>query len=476
MRVEHDFLGEMALDDALYYGIQTARGMQASQVTGDTYGEKNRRLIDALATIKKAAAQANQCVGGLDAVRAEAIVTACDEVLAGRFYDQFPVDVITGGGGVSLHMNMNEVLAHRASELAAGIDVHPNTHVNMGQSTNDVVPSAMLLATYADLQDVQQAVAVLADAVQVKAEEWKDVVKLGRTCLQDAVPVTLGQELSGWHSCLLRQKEALAQCAVACLYLPLGGTAIGTGAGVLPGYTDAVFALLSEMYGVSIQPVDNRFDGLQFADGYVRISAALKALAGGVSKMAADLRLLSSGPRGGLGEIVLPAVLPGSSIMPGKINPILSELMMQVYFLVCGNDLAVTLATERGELDLNVWEAVISKCISESCHLLARGLPLFASACIRGMQANADHCRAQAENSAAVASVVSSVFGYETGSEIAREALESGKKIKDIVVERGLLTQDRAERLLDPILMTDGVKMAEIIAEERRLIEEKRQK
>ena len=269
---------------------------------------------------------------------------------------------------------------------------------------------------------------------------------------------------------MLRQKDQLTACASTCLVLPLGATAVGTGAGALPGFTDTVYPILSQLYGVTIAPVDNYFDGLQYSDGYVRVSAALKALACGVSKMASDLRLLSSGPRGGLGEITLPAVLPGSSIMPGKINPVVPELMIQLYFLICGNDVAVTLAAERGELDLNVWEAVTSKCISESCRLLTQGLPVFANDCIRGLQANVEHCREQAERSAAVASIVSSVFGYETGSEIARSALETGKKIKDIVIERGLLTAERAEKLLDPMLMTDGQKMAEVIEQERQAL------
>lgn len=470
MRVEHDFLGEMELEDSLYYGIQTVRGMRASRVTGHTYGQDNKNLIRSLATIKKAAALANYQVGGLDKVRADAIVAACDEVLAGDFYDQFPIDLITGGGGISLHMDMNEVLARRASELANGITIHPNTHVNMGQSTNDVLPSAMLLATYGDLQTVIQVVQDLANVVEEKMQEWADVVKLGRTCLQDAVPLTLGQELSGWHSFLLRQKEQLIECSKHCLVLPLGATAVGTGAGSLPGFAEAVYPVLSRLCGVTILPVDNYFDGLQYSDGYVRVSAALKALACGISKMASDLRLMSSGPRGGLGEITLPAILPGSSIMPGKINPVVPELMIQLYFLICGNDVAVTLAAERGELDLNVWEAVTSKCISESCRLLSQGLPIFANECIKGMQANVAHCREQAERSAAVASIVSAVFGYEVGSDIARSALETGKKIKEIVVERGLLTEERAEKLLDPMLMTDGVKMAEMIDQERRAL------
>ena len=471
MRVEHDFLGEMELEDANYYGIQTARGVAASQVTGRTYGQEARALIDALARIKKAAALANCRVGGLDRDRAGAIARAADEVLKGRWYSQFPVDLITGGGGVSLHMNMNEVLARRASELLEGVEVHPNTHVNMGQSTNDVLPSAMLLTTHQRLLEVRDAVRVLRRSVSRRAEELSDVVKLGRTCLQDAVPVTVGQELSGWSSFLARQEGALERCAGDCLVLPLGGAAVGTGAGCLPGYVREVYHALWKICGLPVRPAENLFDSMQNADGYIRVSAALKALAAGVSKMASDLRLMSSGPRGGLGELVLPAVLPGSSIMPGKSNPVLPELMIQIYFLVCGNDAAVTLAAERGELELNVWEAVLSKCTMESCRLLSRGLPLFAKDCIDGLRVREDHCRRQAEASTAAASVIAAVFGYEAGSRVARDAIQRERTVREIAVEQGLLDEETARRLLDPSQMTDGGAMARAISALRETLD-----
>lgn len=471
MRIEHDFLGEMELDDASLFGIQTLRGVGASGVTGHSFGQDGMALIRALALIKKAAALANLEVGGLDKAVAEAICKAADEVIAGRWNDQFPVDLITGGGGVSVHMNVNEVLANRASALLpedqAEERVHPNTHVNMGQSTNDVLPSAMLLAAHELLEEVCAAVEELADVSADKEEEFRDTVKLGRTCLQDALPVTLGQTFSAWVSFLLRQKDNLKRLAADCLELPLGGTAVGTGAGSLPGFKKAVFARLKELSGLEVRPAPNCFDAMQFGDIHIHISSALKALSAGLSKMGSDLRLLSSGPKGGMGELILPAVLPGSSIMPGKINPILPELVMQVHFLVCGNDAAVTMAVERGELELNVWEAVVTRCTLDSCRLLSRSIVLFARRCVAGVKADVGHCREEAEKSTALAAMIAAVFGYEAGSRVAREALSSGRSIREVAVDLGLLGEEAAAELLDPARMTDGEQMAQAIAEAR---------
>lgn len=472
MRIEHDFLGQMELEDQAYYGIQTVRGVQNSNVTGHTYGQDGMKVVRAMARIKKAAALANEQIGALDHQRAWAIGAAADEVISGKLDDQFPVDMVTGGGGVSIHMNLNEVLAHRASMLLNGVEVHPNTHVNMGQSTNDVLPSAMLMTAHSLILEVIDAVDVLAEAVAERAKAFQDVVKLGRTCLQDAMPVTVGQELSGWHSFLLRHKQLLQYRADECLELPLGGTAVGTGVGAMPGYVEAVYPHLKTLTGYDVKPAANFFDAMQFADEYVHVSATLKSLAAGVSKMASDLRILSSGPRGGFGELRLPAVLPGSSIMPGKMNPILPELMIEIYLLVHGNDATVTMAAERGELDLNVWEAVITKCILESCRLLSRGLPRFARDCIAGLEVNEDHCRAQAETSAAIAMVISAVFGYETGSAVARKALEEGKTVAQAAVEQGLMDEETAKNLLDPSLMTHGDSMADAIAKLKNAVKQ----
>ena len=466
MRTEHDYLGDMELADEIRYGIQTARGVAASNVTGHSLAEDEMELVRACALIKKATALANMDVGGLAPDMAQAIVAAADEVIAGKWDSQFPVDIITGGGGISVHMDVNEVLASRASELL-GRPVHPNTHVNMGQSTNDVLPSAILLACRGLLRAVADAAAELAAAAAGKEREFAHVVRLGRTCLQDALPVTAGQTFSAWRSFLERQAACLRGLADECLELPLGGTAVGTGAGVLPGYREAVYARLRALGAGGVRPAANLFDAMQFGDLHIRVSAALKALSAGCAKMAADLRLLSSGPRCGIGEMRLPAILPGSSIMPGKINPILPELVMQVHFLVCGNDTAVTMAAERGELELNVWEAVVARCISDSCRLLTRALRLFARRCVTGLVMDERRCREEAEASAAVASVVSAVFGHDTGSRVAAEAASSGRGVREVVVAMGLMDAAAAARLLDPALMTDGEALARAIAAAR---------
>ena len=467
MRVEHDFLGEMEIDDASWYGIQTLRGVQASGVSGHSFGEDGKELIRAMALIKKAAALANLEVGGLEAPMAQAIVMACDEVLDGCWDEQFPVDLVTGGGGVSIHMNVNEVLARRASTLLAD-SVHPNTHVNMGQSTNDVYPSAQLLAARTLLLQTASAVEGLVKAADAKEKEFAHVVRLGRTCLQDALPVTLGQNFSAWSSFLRRQHKHLLALGDECLELPLGGTAVGTGAGALPGYKKAVFASLRQLTSLDVRPAGNCFDAMQFGDVYLRISSELKTLSAGLSKMASDLRLLSSGPRGGFGELILPAILPGSSIMPGKINPILPELIIQVHFLVCGNDAAIAMAVERGELELNVWEAVVTKCLLESCRLLTRSIDLFSSRCVAGIKVRSQHCLEQAEQSSALAALVSTVFGYETGSAVARQAQSQGISIREAAVSLGILDEAAAGQLLAPELMTDGERMAQAIAMARK--------
>lgn len=462
----------MEMDDSVYYGIQTARGLAISGATGRSIAEAVPELIYFGAAIKKAAAMANTDIGGLSPETAEAIGRACDEIMTGGWRDQFPTDILTGGGGIAINMNLNEVIANRANELLTGKKghdaVHPNTHVNMGQSTNDVIPAAMLLTFRALLLRLADETAVLGNTVAAKADEYRHVVKLGRTCLQDALPLTLGQEFSGYAAFLGRQVTHLKAAADACLSLPLGATAIGTGVGTLPGYRPSVYRHLSEITGWTVVPEENLFDALQNVDGYVRISATLKALATGLGKMAADLRLLSSGPRGGLGEICLPAVTPGSSIMPGKINPVIPELVRQVCFQVCGNDVAIAMAAESGDLELNVWESLILKCLTESISLLSRSVGLFSSHCFAGITVNADACRTQAESSTALAAMVAAVFGYEAGNEAARTAAETGKTIAETVIASGLLSPDAARALLDPVNLTDCARMAQAVADARR--------
>ena len=470
MREEHDYLGTMYLNDDVLYGIQTARGARLSHVTGHTLEQDGMDLVKAIAEIKQAAALANRDAGGLDSARADAIVQASEEVIKGNVKGQFPVDMITGGGGISIHMDLNEVIANRAAEISGGLHIHPNTHVNMGQSTNDVLPSAMLIASSRKLQCICGRIGSLLDIVLAKEAEYKDVVRLGRTCLQDAMPMTFGQSFSAWAAFLERQKGVLADIAADFLEIPLGGAAVGTGAGTLPGYTEAVYRYLRDITGLPVRQSTNLFDSLENDDIYIRASAALKALAAGLSKISSDLRILSSGPRGGLRELHLPAVLPGSSIMPGKMNPVLPELMIQIYFLVFGNDASITLAVERGELELNVWESVIMNCFFESCRLLEYSIPVFGESCIKGIVVDEDVCQRYAEQSTAVASVISSVYGYETGSKVARYAIDNGKSVKEAVVDLGIMTEEEAADILNPVHMTDSEALSEHIRKVRERI------
>ncbi|MCI2062209.1 MAG: aspartate ammonia-lyase [Eubacteriaceae bacterium] len=466
-RKEHDYLGEMEIDDELYYGIQAARGISMSSATGHSLAEDASLLIYYLALIKKSSAAANVKTGGISQEIGDAIGAVCEEIMRGEHSDQFPVDMVTGGGGISVHMNVNEVIANRANEIITGHKgfdkVHPNTHVNMGESTNDVVPAATMLSMHTLLKETASKCDGLYAAADKKAREWKDVVKLGRTCVQDALPMTFGQEMSAYAALFKRESENISGLAEKCTVLPLGGTAVGTGEGTVPGYTEELYKELTRATGCEIRQNSNLFDAFQNADLYVRISAELKILAAGISKMAKDLRLLASGPRAGIGELEIPAVLPGSSIMPGKINPILPELMIQVYFLVAGNDLAVTMASEEGELDLNVWEAVFIKCLFESCRLLIETIPLFAEKCVAGLKVNEKKCLEYAQESTALSAIVSAVFGYEQGSRIARKASGEGKTVLEAVIEEGLLDKKSAEELLDPKNMTDPQKMMDSI-------------
>jgi len=470
-RTEFDSLGELTLPGDAYYGIQTERARQNFDVSPLSIGDFPQ-FINAIASIKKAAALANESIGILESAKAAAICAAADEVLAGKHSNQFVINVFQGGGYTSANMNMNEVLANRANEILTGRkgyeEVHPNTHVNMGQSTNDVIPAALKLAFYDYFEKLIKSVAMLGTALENKANDFSKIVKLGRTCLQDAVPLTLGQEFEGYRAMIVRRKSQLCELQKKCLVIPLGGTAVGSALGTGSGYIKAVYSRLSDIYGLEIRPDGSFFDGLQNADIYTDISGSIKALAVAVSKISTDLRILSSGPRAGFGELVVPAVQPGSSIMPGKINPVLPELMNQICYQICGNDLAVTMSAEGGELDLNVWDSSIFKCIAESFILLTNGIRLFCEKCVDGIQANADVCARYAGNSTALATVVSTIFGYAKGDEVAKKAAEQGKTVKEICLEDSIFTPDEAEVLLDPMLMTNADDFAARIAEYRK--------
>jgi len=456
MRTEYDALGERQLDDQRYHGIQTQRAKENFAISGTTIADIPG-YVASIAILKKAAALANHQIGVLDAAQANAIAQAADEVVANVCADEFPLDIYQGGGGTSANMNVNEVLANRANEILTGHkgydQVHPNTHVNMGQSTNDVIPAAMKMAAYQRLGHLQQVLITFAADLKAREVAFAKVVKIGRTCFQDALPITLGQQFSGYRNAFERMANEVAEVRHLCLELPLPGTAIGTEFGTFPGYKEAVFSHLRTITGLPYEPEHNLFDGLQNADLWIRISAVTKAVALNLNKLASDLRIMSSGPRAGLSELTLPAVQPGSSIMPGKINPVMPEMAMQVYFRVLGNDVAVSRACE-GELDLNVWESLILNCVIESCELLSGCLPLLSEKCIQGLVANEEKCRLDAESSLALSTVIATLFDYQTASRLAKQADAQNKNIKQVVIESGLMTEEEAQRYLDPLMMT----------------------
>ncbi|TAF66528.1 MAG: aspartate ammonia-lyase [Cytophagales bacterium] len=465
-RYESDSLGELPIPEDAYYGINTERGRQNFDVSGNTIGDFHQ-FIACMAMVKKAAARANAEIGAMAKPIADAICEAADDVVTGRIHkSQFPVDILQGGGGVSTHMNINEVLANRANEIITGRKgydfVHPNNHVNMGQSTNDVLPTAIKITLHFYTLNLISSLKLLKHALENKVEEFKDIVKLARTCLQDAVPITFGQEFSAYLALVKRGIQQLEIQADACLSVPLGATAVGTGLGSRYGYTEAVYPHLCEVTGLKIRPDENFFDGLQNGDFFIQLSGTLKAVATGLSKMATDLRILSSGNRTGMMEIILPPVQAGSSIMPGKINPTYPELINQVAYQICGNDTAVTMAVEGIELDLNIWDAVISKCLFESLELLTKSIPLFTHKCIEGIEVNVQECKTQAERTLAVAVVVAIIFGYDIGVRVAKYAHRNDISIKEAVIELEILPTDLANELLDPMMLTDVKRSVEI--------------
>ena len=468
MRKEHDCLGEMDVPDENYYGIQTIRVQSVSGLLGVPvirYPYLHRCLVH----MKKASALANKEIGALNPTIADAIAQAADLVLTGKYDDQFPLDMFQGGGYTCVNMNVNEVLANLANEILTehkGYDkVHPNTHVNMGQSTNDVVTSAEHLCVYPAIDKLVPQLWALSEAFDKKAKEFADVVKVGRTCLQDAVPMTLGQEFSGYAEFCRRQAQNVASLREECFTLIVGATAVGTGMGAAPGYKEAFYRILSEELGEKVVCASNLFDGMQNDDFYVKVSAAVKQSASGISKIAKDLRLLSSGPRAGFCEISLPALSPGSSIMPGKINPIIPELACQVAQQTIGNDMVISMAFEQGELEISCWAPTLYKNLFESFDLLTNFIPLFIDKCISGIEANRERCHKEAEETLALATVVGETLGYEEGVRVAHYASEHRLTVKQAVLEMQVMTQKEADWLLDPALLVDPEKMATAIAQ-----------
>lgn len=472
-RREEDALGVRFIPDDISYGIQTMRAVENFSISGRTIADIEG-FVPAIILIKQAAAIANSRAGGLDPAIAEAIVTAASEQLADASAKNYPVDIYHGGGGTAANMNVNEVLANRASEILTGRKgpdpVHPNTHANMSQSTNDVIPAAMKMAVGSELRSLRAVLDLLADVLKEKERTLASTVKLARTCLQDALPITFGQQFSGYRSAFERQSCELKVLESACLGLPLGATAVGTSFGASASYREFVFEELCALTGMDYHVEENLFDALQNADCWIRISASLKAIAVTLSKLSADLRLMSSGPRAGLGEITLPAVQPGSSIMPGKVNPVMPEMMMQVAFRVIGNDVTVTRAAE-GELDLNVWESIILDALSESIRLMRRAVPLFVSGCVAGIEMNPDRGYADATRSISLSAALASIYGYPSASTVAKHAEARGISVPHSAVECGLMSQAEADTLFADIsVFADAERSERVIAAFREAV------
>lgn len=455
---EIDSLGEVEVPSEAYYGAQTARAIKNFPISRIPISHLSWR-IDALATVKKAAALANARLGDLSTSKASAIAAACDDIVAGHLAAEFPIDVFQGGAGTSTNMNINEVVANRALEhlgLARGrYDVvHPNDDVNLSQSTNDVYPTAIRLAIVLAHRPLDRALRVLADELDHKGVEFAKVVKLGRTQLQGAVPMTLGQEFTAFATTMREDVTRLEEFVSLLREVNLGGTAIGTGINTKPGYAPIVVEELSKLTGIPFVAANNLIEACWDTGAYVLFSGMLKRTATKLSKISNDLRLLSSGPRGGLAEINLPALQPGSSIMPGKVNPVIPEVVNQVAFQVIGADLTITLAAEAGQLQLNVMEPVIAYSILQSMSLLTNAATVLSEKCIAGISANAERCREHLEASTAVVTALTPIIGYERASEVAKATLKSGKKVWGVLQSELQLAPELVNKLQDPSTLT----------------------
>ena len=457
-RLEHDLLGERDVPASAYYGIHTLRARENFPISGQSIASYPD-LIRALAQIKAAAARANRQLGLLDGTRAEAILVACREIADGRWHEHFVVDVIQGGAGTSTNMNANEVIANRALELLGHgkgeyAHLHPLNHVNMSQSTNDVYPTALRVATCLSIRSLLSAMAGLREAFAAKAEEFKDILKIGRTQLQDAVPMTLGQEFSTYAVMLGEDEARLQEAAALIREINLGATAIGTGINAHPDYARLVCRELAEISGIPVLTAPNLVEATQDCGSFVQLSGVLKRIAVKLSKICNDLRLLSSGPRAGFGEINLPPRQAGSSIMPGKVNPVIPEVVNQVAFEVIGNDQTVTFAAEAGQLQLNAFEPIIAHSLFKSVRHLENACRTLADLCIDGITANRELLQRSVENSIGIVTALNPYIGYAHATEVAAEAHLSGRGVAEIVLERGLMDAEKLAAVLRPEILT----------------------
>ena len=456
-RIEHDFIGDREIKQCSYYGVQTLRAVENFPITGMPISAVPE-LIWGLAMVKKAAAIANLELGILNHEVAQAIVKACDEIASGKLHDQFVVDCIQGGAGTSTNMNANEVIANRALEILGHEKgqysfCHPNNHVNCSQSTNDVYPTAFRIALHRKLSKLIDVLGYVQQAFSAKAMEFADVLKMGRTQLQDAVPMTLGQEFGAYATTIGEDIERVKEAQRLILEINMGATAIGTGINTPPEYTRTVTEQLRILTGIPVVTSANLIEATWDTGSYVQISGVLKRVAVKVSKICSDLRLLSSGPRTGLNEINLPPLQPGSSIMPGKVNPVMPEVVNQIAFCVIGADITVTMAAEHGQLELNVMEPAIAYSLFNSISMLCNGLKVLTDKCIKGITANKEHCREMVLGSIGIVTALNPIIGYEQSAAIAREALATNRSVYDLALEKNLLDKET----LDEVLSTQNL-------------------
>ena len=468
-RSEHDLVGERAVPKDVYYGVQSLRAAENFHITGLTM---HPEIINSIAEIKMASAITNNEIGLLDKKVADAIVHACREIVDGKLHDAFIVDPIQGGAGTSLNMNANEVIANRAIELLGGEKgdyslVNPNDHVNCGQSTNDVFPSAGKMAVLKLLVRAQIQLERLCKALERKAEEFDDVLKMGRTQMQDAVPIRLGQEFRAYSQAVRRDIARFERAKDEMRCLNMGGTAIGTGINADVQYLKRIVPNLSKVSGLSLVQAYDLIDATQNLDEFVAVSGAVKTCAVNLSKMSNDLRLMSSGPRCGLNEINLPPRQNGSSIMPGKVNPVIPEVVNQVAFNIMGNDLTITLAAEAGQLELNAFEPIIFWNLTHAVEFLTYAVRTLVDHCVVGITANRERCRQMVEHSVGIVTALCPHIGYEKAAEIAKRAMESGQSVRSVVLSEGLLDEAALDKILDPYAMTEpGISEKELLEQQ----------
>lgn len=456
MRKEHDFLGELSVPDEVYYGVQTIRAVENFKITGQRV---DTDFIIAMAQVKKAAILANMSTGRLEKSIGEPLQQAAEEIIGGRFLDQFPVDPIQGGAGTSFNMNMNEVLCNRALEITGQAKgrydiISPNNHGNMAQSTNDTFPTAIKVCLRQKGKKLLAALDYLATELENKSEEYKDILKMARTHLQDAVPITLGQEMGSYASSVRRGMRRISHALDEIRYINMGGTAVGTGLNAEPAYLAVIADKLSEVTGEQWEEAANLIDATNNTDGFADVSAAMKNTALVLIKMANDFRLMASGPRDGFYELKLPMRQPGSSIMPGKVNPVIAEVLNQTCYQVVGNDLAVSLAVENGQFELNVMEPVMAFNMFNSMKFLTNAVNGFVDKLLKDLEPNRQQCQHWLDRSVGVVTALLPHIGYEQSAQLAKEAYSSGRPIREIILEKGIMSDERLNEVMSPMAMT----------------------